>query len=252
MQRPNNAGAASAAVAKLLSRYADGTALLPDTGQLDFGQYGLRAAGTAASVDWAFPGTWGASRRPSVTASYSGAQVVDLDTSYDGCRASGPRAAAALGPLNLRSEAAWYLTEDTEGDDPAVKNGSLNWLIGFDIGLPLHNLAVNVQTIGSYLLGWDGIESSSDVDWDPDGYRSNNKIVVQLSDNWLREKLVGELKTLWGIERGDLLFIPRLQWNAADDLFLSVEGGLFAGADDGEFGSFADNDFVRLTASYRF
>ncbi len=246
--------AASLAQTAYLSDHSDAAAFLPDTDQLDFGQYGLRLTGTAGSLDWGVSYYLGHFKTPSARVSYDAATgyVSDLDLSYDRLQSFGLEGGMVVGPVNFRAEAAYYLTDDAAGDDPAVANNSLNWVFGFDVGLPVHNASINIQTVGKRVLGSDGIDSASDVDWDADEVYTNDKLVVRLSDNWLREKLQGEVKLVWGIERGDVVVMPSLDWNAADDLFFAVSGAFFPGADDGEFSSFSDNRFVKLSATCKF
>lgn len=245
--------AASAAQTAYLADHSDSSALLPKTNQLDYGQYGLRLTGTVGSVDWGVNYYLGHFKTPSWSATYNSAkQVTDLDLTYDRLQSFGLESAFVVGPLNFRAEAAYYLTDDVAGDDPAVANNSLNWVFGFDVGLPVHNVSFNIQTIGKYLLRSDRVDSKADVDWDAEDHYTNNKIVVRLSDTWLREKLKGEVKVIWGIERKDLVIAPKLDWNVADDLFFTVTGACFPGADDGEFAAFSDNRFVKLSATYKF
>jgi hypothetical protein len=246
--------AASLAQTAYLSDHSEAAAFLPDTDQLDFGQYGLRLTGTAGSLDWGLSYYLGHFKTPSAQVSYDAATgyVSDLSLSYDRLQSFGLEGGMVVGPVNFRAEAAYYLTDDAKGDDPAVANNSLNWVFGFDVGLPVHNASINIQTVGKYVLGSDKIDSTADVDWDADEVYANDKLVVRLADNWLREKLQAEVKLVWGIERGDVVVMPSLEWNAADDLFFALSGAFFPGADDGEFASFSDNRFVKLSATYKF
>ena len=124
---------------------------------------------------------------------------------YDRLQSFGVEAATALGPINLRAEGAYYLTDDVAGDDPEVKNNSLNWLCGFDLGLPIHNVTVNAQTIGSYVLGGDGIVSSTDVDYDREDLRSTDRLVVKVSDSFNHEKVTPAVTGIWGVEHNEYL-----------------------------------------------
>ncbi len=244
--------AASAAGTVLLSEYSDASAFLPDTDSFDYSQFGARLTGTIGSVDLGFSYYYGHYKTPSVSVAYSGTSVSSLSVTYDRLQSFGVEAATALGPINLRAEGAYYLTDDVAGDDPEVKNNSLNWLFGFDLGLPIHNVTVNAQTIGSYVLGGDGIVSSTDVDYDREDLRSTDRLVVKVSDSFNHEKVTPAVTGIWGVEHNEYLVMPSIDISVKDDFVLTLQGAWFFGDDGGDFAAFLDNDFVRCAVSYAF
>lgn len=249
--------AALAAAQTVESEYSEASALLPNTQTLDYGQYGLRATGSIGGVDLGLSYYLGHYKTPSVYATYGtnslGQTVVtDFEANYDRLQSFGLEAGTVLGPLNLRGEAAYYLTDDPAGDDPTVKNNSLNWLAGFDVDLPVSQLNLNVQTLGSYILGNDGIASALDVDYDSEGVYTNNKLVLRLSDSLAHDKITPEISALWGIEREDFILMPKCAIALKDDMKLELSGAIFLGSDSGEFGSFVDNHFVEACFTYVF
>ncbi|PKL26006.1 MAG: hypothetical protein CVV47_02430 [Spirochaetae bacterium HGW-Spirochaetae-3] len=252
------ADAASLAAAQaVLSEFGDASDLLPDTSTLDYGQYGVGYTTTMGGVDLGLLYYLGHYKTPSVTVGYGvnglGRTVVtSLSIAYDRFQSFGAEAAMAVGPLNLRGEAAYYLGADRDGDDPAVKNDSVNWVAGFDIGLPLGELNLNVQTIGRYVMGNDGIAGASDVDYDSDGVYTNDKIVVSLSDSFAHEKVQPKIDATWDIERGDVVLMPKLTIAVRDDMNVELYGAAFLCDDDGEFAAYEDNDFVGLKLDYSF
>ncbi|AEE16329.1 DUF1302 family protein [Treponema brennaborense] len=171
---------------------------------------------------------------------------------YDRLQVFGLEGAAVLGMFNLRAEAAYYLTGDTSGDDPWVHNNSINWIAGFDVDLPIHNVNVNVQNNGSYLLNNDKIDSVLDADYDAKDRYTNNKLVVALTDTFLHEKLELACNVLWGIERGDVLVMPKVTYTVTPGLDVSVSGLYITGSDDSEFAAYRDNSFVQLKVAYSF
>jgi len=252
------ADAASLAAAQaVLSEYGDAEALLPDTDALEYGQYGVSYTTTAGGVDLGLLYYLGHYKTPSVAVGYGlnglGQTVVtSLAIAYDRFQAFGAEAALALGPLNLRGEAAYYFGADRDGKDAAVKNDSVNWVAGFDVGLPLGELNLNVQTIGRYVMGNDGIAGSSDVDYDVDGVYTNDKIVVSLSDSFAHEKIRPKVDAIWGIERGDVVLMPKLTIAVRDDMTMELSGAVFICDDGGEFAAYDDNDFVGVKFDYSF
>ena len=177
------------------------------------------------------------------------ADVPELE--YDQLQVFGFEAAGILfGRLNSRLEVAYNLTKDIAGDDPWVHNNSIGWVAGFDIDLPIHNVNLNVQNNGKYVLNNDKIGKEMftpfassdtfrytlidflfrtsyeqyDVDYDPSGCYTNNKVVVDITDTWRHEKIKLDLKGIYGIERGDLLIMPTLSFIIKDDWQLDLSG----------------------------
>jgi len=234
-----------------LASHSDASAFLPNTASLDYGQYALRTTGTIGALDWGVSYYLGHFKTPSVTYKLTGPYVSSVSLTYDRLQAFGLEGAFALGPWNFRLEGAYYLTDDTAGTDPAVKNNRLAWVGGFDIDLPLHNVNVNLQTQGTYTLG-TGLDNPMDVDYNADGYHSDNRIVLKLSDSFNHERVKPALKAIWGIEHNEYLLNPELEWKVADDLSIKAEGAWFLGGSGGLLDPFMNNDFARLSARYEF
>lgn len=205
---------------------------------------------------------------------------------YDMMQVFGFEAAAVLfGRFNSRLEAAYNLTEDIAGDDPWVHNNSIGWVAGFDMDLPVHNVNINVQNQGSYILNNHKIGSESfrpfaqdkdllkaspmayvlanalfkasygdyDVDYDPTGCYTNNKIVVDITDTWNHEKIKLDLKGIWGIERGDVIVMPTLTFNVKDDWNLNLSGMyIWCRSEDSEFDGWQRNSFAQVGVKYQF
>jgi len=235
-----------------LGSHSEASSFMPDTGTLDYGQYGVRITGSIGPADIGASYYLGRFKTPSVAFGYSGSQVTSVETAYDVLQSFGLEGAAVCGPVNTRAEAAYYLTKDTAGQDAAVKNNRIAWLFGFDTDLPVSNLNLNIQTIGSWILKNDEILSPLDVDYDKNGHYSNNKIVFKLSDSFNHEKIKPELTFIWGIERRDYYLNPKIEYKILDEFKIELSGLLLFGSRDGEFGSFVDNDFVQVTMKYSY
>ncbi|MBQ4377680.1 MAG: hypothetical protein II821_00575 [Treponema sp.] len=183
---------------------------------------------------------------------------------YDQLQVFGLEAAFVLWKFNTRWEVAYNLTEDIAGDDPWVKNNSIAWVAGFDMDLPIHNLNINVQNQGSFILKKDKIEDGAyatyDVDYNSDGKYTNNKIIGLLSDKWMNEKLTAEVQGIYVVETKEYMVAPKIEFNAVEGLTLGLRGVyLYSDNENGEFYNFtAWNDknhnaaFVELTAKYQF
>ncbi|WP_296333740.1 hypothetical protein [uncultured Treponema sp.] len=187
---------------------------------------------------------------------------------YDQLQVFGLEAAFVVWKLNTRWEFAYNLTEDTAGDNPWIKNNSISWVAGFDIDIPLHNLNLNVQDNGTYILGSDkikdavkenGLYAKYDTDYKSDDKYVSNKLIVLLSDKWLNEKLTTEVQGIWGIEHDEFMVAPKVEYNVIEGLTFAIRGVYFySNNKDGEFYNFTadsenhDKAFVQLTAKYQF
>lgn len=197
---------------------------------------------------------------------------------YDIVQVFGFEGATVLfGRLNSRWEFAYNLTKDIKGDDPFVHNNNLSWVAGFDVDLPIHNINVNIQENGKYILNYDKLEdavytvygdspASTDIvvkaqkklkQYDTD-YTSadtpwNNKLIVNISDTWNHEKIKLDLKGIWGIERGDVLVMPSLSFNIKDDFQLNLSGlYIWCNNHDSEFDGWENNSFAQVGVKYTF
>ena len=196
---------------------------------------------------------------------------------YDQVQTFGIEAAFVLWKLNTRWEAAYNLTEDVAGDNPWIKNNSVAWVAGFDIDLPIHNLNLNVQETGSYILKNNKIEGNTikvgelmgtpieipietaDVNYNSDGKYISNKLIVLLSDKWLNEKLITEVQGIYCIETKDYMVAPKIEYNVSEGLTFALRGVyLYSDNENGEFYNFTadsenhDKAFLQLTAKYQF
>ncbi|QQO07888.1 hypothetical protein [Breznakiella homolactica] len=253
----------------LLAAAAKADSLLPATSSFDYGQAGLRVTHTLGPVDLGASYYYGHYKQPTADLSgYLAAKAsgnpaaLASDTAlpslhYDRLQVFGLEAAAAAGRFNLRGEAAYYLTDDTNGDDPWVRNNSFNWVAGFDVDLPVHNINLNIQNQGSWIMNHDKIGSGAvpeqyDTDYRSHGKATSNRISFLVSDTFLRDKLELSCNFIWGIEGKEFLLLPKLDWNITDGLNLIVSGMYINSNTDGEFYDYRDNSFVQIGMSYKF
>ena len=183
---------------------------------------------------------------------------------YDQLQVFGLEAAFVLWKFNTRWEFAYNLTEDTAGDNPWIHNNSIGWVAGFDMDLPIHNLNINVQEQGSYVLKnskvEDGAYAEYDVDYNSDGKYTRNKIIVNISDKWLNEKLTTECTTIYAFETEEWCVQPKISYNVVDGLTFTASGAyIYSNNENGEFYNFTAWDtenhnaaFVQLAAKYQF
>lgn len=250
-------------VAQLLGMMKIQDEMYPNTNRLEYGQFGLYGNFSIGIVD--FGVSYYNGHYKQVSADMSALSLGRMPTlEYDKLQVFGLDAQTAAGPFTLRAELAYNLTKDTAGDDPWVHNNSISYLAGFDVGIPLHNLNLNVQGTGNFVLKNDKISDTMiakagkkelDTDYDPTGCYSNNKIVVQLKDTFYYEKVEAVVKAIYGFERRDLVLMPEVSYKIRDGWKAKLSGLFihnFGDDENSEFAGWLDNSFVQLTASYSF
>ena len=238
-------------------------AFMPDMNQIKYGQYGLRLSGSAGPVDIAGQYYYGRYKTPSVNTekliseAMAGGNIRDC-VYYDPVHIFGGDVAAAIAMFNLKSEAAYYMTYDFKGTDPAVHNNSVQWLLGFDVDIPLNNINLNVQNIGSYIIGFKNVKQNNadgkfDMDWNAAEKPTNNKIICNISDSWLHETLTDSLTVIWGIEHNDAVIMPRIKYKIKDEFYIEGMGAyIYAKDKKSEFSAWKNNHFVQVCFEYKF
>ena len=245
--------------------------IYPDLWTLKYSQFGGRATWTLGQFDMGISYYNGWYKQPSfngdklnnfLTAYLANGKVSEKDKflAYDKKQTFGLEASSIIWHFNVRGEFAYNLTDDTDGTDPWVHNNSIAWLGGFDIDLPFWNANLNVQETGSLILNGDecdkrpgdGDKRPGDVDYNKKGY-TNNKVVCNITTSFMNDKLAPEVTVMYGIERGDLVVMPKLAFKPDQNLTLSASGMIINCADeDSEFYSWRKNSFASVSAKYQF
>ena len=240
--------------------------MYPNTNRLSYGQFGFYGNFSIGAVDLGVSYYNGRYKQVSANRESLATKMTmqqqptasDIPTlEYDKLQVFGLDAQAAAGPFTLRAELAYNLTKDIDGDDPWVHNNSISYLAGFDVGIPLHNLNLNVQGTGNFVLKKDKITDSpfktADTDYDSTGCYSNNKIVVQLKDTFYYEKVEAIVKVIYGFEKKDFVLMPEVSYKIRDGWKAKLSGLFihnFGDDEDSEFDGWLDNSFIQLTVSY--
>lgn len=233
-----------------------------DLYQLKYMQAGARFTTTTGSWDWGLSYYFGRDKRasfdykkmtPYVQKYLEGtAEEDDKFIDYDFLQVFGIEAAKTFGAYNFRAEAAYNLTKDVAGDDPKVHNNSLAWVFGFDRDLPVSELNFNLQTQGKFILNHDEIKDSGDTE--SGTYKTDNKLVLNISDNLAHGKLKPEVSAIYGFEHFDLIIMPKVTWYVSDGLEFSASGMYMQSFIESrsEFGNWHNNSFVQIAAKYTF
>lgn len=261
---PQTAAREEATYAAMLSRSSSlADNLYPDLYQLKYMQAGARFTTTTGSWDWGVSYYFGRDKRASIDSakmeSYVGKYLKgtagedDKFIDYDFLQVFGVEAAKTFGAYNFRAEAAYNLTQDVAGDNPRIHNNSVAWVFGFDRDLPISELNFNLQTQGKYIINHDEIEKNP-LDTESSTYETDNKLVLNISDNLLHGKLKPEISAIYGFEHFDLIIMPKITWYVSDGLEFSANGMYMQSfiKNRSEFGDWHNNSFVQISAKYTF
>lgn len=261
---PSLAKREEATYAAMLSRSSSlADNLYPDLYQLKYMQAGARFTTTTGSWDWGVSYYFGRDKRASFDFLKMGSYVKnylegtagedDKFIDYDFLQVFGVEAAKTFGAYNFRAEAAYNLTQDVAGDNPRIHNNSVAWVFGFDRDLPISELNFNLQTQGKYIINHDEIEKNP-LDTESSTYETDNKLVLNISDNLLHGKLKPEISAIYGFEHFDLIIMPKITWYVSDGLEFSANGMYMQSfiKNRSEFGDWHNNSFVQISAKYTF
>lgn len=212
-------------------------------------QVAARFSTSVNSVDLGFIYYWGFLKQPTIDPD-DVLKTGKLNLIYNRVHTVGADIATQLGLFNLKAEVSYNLTSDIEGDDPAVVNNSFNYIVGFDINLPINNVNLLLQGVGSNV-----INSSEITEVDP-GYRDDDYIDFMLmgkvSDNYINETLFIEISGAYDILNMDYMITPNITYKLNDNLELFSEYMIIGGDLDTDFGQYRDNDTIKLGVEYFF
>jgi hypothetical protein len=159
--------------------------------------------------------------------------------------------AQVLFGFNVRAEFAANITEDLNGEDGSVYNPSLAWSFGFDRDLFL-GVNLNIQCNESIRLMHDKIgKNPLVVDTEADTNMTSTQIIAALSKKFLRDELELRFAALLEIEDKDYLLMPAIIWTR-DAVSVELSGGIFGGNEDGQFGQYKNNTFIKAALTYSF
>lgn len=249
--------------------------LYPNVYQLKYMQAGARFTTTTGSWDWGLSYYFGRDKRASFDYSKLDYDFTDptntvndynyvskylKDTAseddkfidYDFLQVFGVEAAKTFGAYNFRAEAAYNLTQDIAGDDASVHNNSVAWVFGFDRDLPISELNINIQNQGKYIINHHKIKDTDDTE--ANTYTTDNKLVLNISDNLCHSKVKPEITAIYGFEHFDLIIMPKVTWYVSDGLEFSASGMYMKNFVENrkEFGDWTENSFVQVGAKYTF
>jgi len=252
----------------------------PDISTLTYAQAGARFTTTIGSADIGLQYYYGRLTRPAVSSTITTTTTfisvplpppypsqlpsaidtkIDLHYEYNPYNQVGIDWAQAIFGFNIRAEFAANITSDLSGDDPCVYNPSLLWSFGFDRDLFL-GLNLNIQCNESIKLMYDKIGNKTVVDGnvtktfidtETDTDKISTQIIAALSRKFFRDQLELRFAAIYEIEAKDYLLMPAIILTK-DTVSVEFSGGIFGGDEEGQFGQYRDNKFVKIALTYSF
>jgi hypothetical protein len=226
----------------------------PDTATFDYAQAGARFTTTIGPADVGVQYWYGRLTKPAVTMTFAPSSPPSLLPSvvslvYNPYHQIGVDWAQVLFGFNVRTELAANITEDLSGDDGTVYNPHLAWSFGFDRDL-LWGVNLNIQANETITLLHNKI-AGSPLDVEADAGITSTQIIAALSKKFFRDEIEARAALIWEPEAGDFLITPSLVWTK-DAVSVELSGGIFGGNEDGQFGQYRDNGFVKAGIAYTF
>ena len=176
------------------------------------------------------------------------------DLHYDEVDVFGFEMAKVIATINSRFELAYYRTDDTDGDNPAVRNNKIAWVIGGDRDLPISNLNLNLQFTGEKILDDDQIENIGDKDlqYNSDGDYTTHRAILKLEDSYQNEKIIPQLTWIYNFADSDYSLELAVDYELRQNLNLNFAHKIYNGDSNTNFGQFEDNDFSSISLNYSF
>lgn len=213
-------------------------------------QFALRYTVSLNSLDLGFTYYWGFLKQPTIDPIYV-LKTGKLKLIYNRVHTFGLDVATQLGPFNTKGEFSYNLTEDTAGDDPGISNNEVNYILGFDINIPIKNINFLLQCVGSTIMNSSEI-SIIDPQYSSDGNYSELMLMGRVSDKYFNEKVIVEISGGYDLYEFDYMVKPEFTYKFTDNTSLEFSYLVLGGDSDTDFGQFSDNDTIKLSIESRF
>jgi hypothetical protein len=232
----------------------------PDGASLSYFQAGARASATIGGADMALQYYYGYLPRPAVEVKLAPAAPsipVGASLVYNRFHQAGADFAAVIAGFNLRAEAAFNITEDTEGSDPSVYNPFFHWSLGFDrafAGFDLNlQCAEKIRLVKgvSKKISLAPFAPDLETDIEAEIPSTLTRVTARVSRVFFRDALTLKFTTLWDIEDSASLLVPSVTLKKGDIEF-EISCGIFAGRGNGELGQYRDNGFAKALVTWVF
>lgn len=221
-------------------------AIHEDVPDKTFGQWAVKIEQTGRAIDWSLSYFNGFDPFPDIGIT----SPVDLALEHHRIRVIGADAATTLGRYGLRGEAAYTMTQDSRGDNPAIKNPFFFMVIGGDRTF-IEYLNVNLQYTLRVVVNYQNPETITDPFLRNVAIEEavvNNQLdqiqhgfTLRINYKWLNETLEGEIAGVFFSPRYDYLIRPKVTYAFTDHWKGIIGGDLYRGEQNSFFGYLRDN-----------
>jgi hypothetical protein len=212
-------------------------------------QGAVRIERSGGAVDWSISYFNGFDLTPDLSLRYI-SDVPTLEFAHHRLQVIGADAATTVGRVGVRGEAAWLRTEDSDGDDPRIKNSTLYAVFGADRTWGGY-FNVNLQYVVRWVDGFGQASSSGDpyvdgtaalLDRVSQQQREvQHGVTLRVADQWRQETIAADISMVALIDPGQLLIRPSFSYVLSDRWKVLVGADLYHGEDGSQFGDLEKN-----------
>jgi hypothetical protein len=239
----------------LSARYIFARPVFPEDGMKST-QYALRLSGTSGGWDYSFSWFDGFDNLPAVhtrsvvNSTFTNA-IITQQYQYHRRRAIGADFATTFGPLGLRGEGAYYITQDWSGSDPAIDDPYLLYVLG--LNYTFRNVFSDKDLF--VLVQWIQEVQVPDRHSAYGLYDFNHiyrKTIMGKTELRLGTYTTIACLGVYNIWMKDWWVRPTIEWSVTDGVVLRASVDLLGGPDESFFGSFQDNTRMQFQVKYSF
>ncbi|MFQ5897432.1 MAG: DUF1302 family protein [Candidatus Methylomirabilia bacterium] len=227
---------------------------------LESGQIGVRLNGSSRGWDFAGMYYYGYDRVPTIIRQevtrvdpVGSEATITLVPVHKRIHIVGGDFATVISEWGLRAEAAYTLTTDLESDDSEVGDPYLRFTGGVDRTFSRIPVGQSLFVIVEYALDTELPQRGAANQEEVGGLLHFFRHALLLNTTWkYTEFLRVRLEGFVNLEEGDFVLQPELSWQPMDGMTIVLGGDVLGGRRDTFFGTFRDNDRVRVRISYAF
>ncbi|MBT3275410.1 MAG: hypothetical protein HN368_19800 [Spirochaetales bacterium] len=235
-----------------------------DTNNLEYSQAAARLTGSLGFFDLGALFYYGFMSEPGFefTTTFTGTNPIDpthytttINEALTRAQLFGLEGVLAAGPLTIRTELGYWLTEDTAADAPELYNDRFVYLGGVDMMIPRTSIFLSFQVTGAYVFDYLDL-SEADVDRlaSFDNTANSTMMIGALDIPFANDKMKLRLSGIYHIQGKGYMIIPEYKWSIRDDLELSLTGQIFSGEVSGgsPYSTWDKNDNAAVSFTYMF
>jgi hypothetical protein len=234
--------------------FLSATVLYPETDTLSWAQFGLRVKTVIGPIDGSliyFNGYYPQPGYGEIVLDFSdplSPYVESASVVHTRARLFAGAVTAIWGPVSLMAEGGYWLSEDTEGTDPALYNSRWVYLAGIGMTVPGTQAYVSLAYTGETVAN---LEAASEEAFDVDGIGRQEVDAVTVAMDLPFAKRQGTLTVagIYRIRTHGYALLPSIAWNFDDNIALTAKGrviGSFGDDSSDIFGIWEENDSLTL------